>query len=37
MESINASAYSMSVEERIALVKDIWDSVAIELGRFLPA
>lgn len=23
---------SMSVEDRIALVKDIWDSVAIEAG-----
>ena len=28
---------SMSVEERIALVKDIWDSVAIEAGLLLPS
>lgn len=27
---------SMSVEERIALVKDIWDSVAIEAGLLPP-
>lgn len=28
---------SMSVEERIALVKDIWDSVAIEAGLLPPS
>ena len=28
---------SMSVEERIALVKDIWDSVAIEAGLLSPS
>lgn len=27
---------SMSVEDRIALVKDIWDSVAIEAGLLPP-
>ena len=27
---------SMSVDERIALVKDIWDSVAIEAGLLPP-
>jgi putative addiction module component (TIGR02574 family) len=27
---------SMSVEDRIALVQDIWDSVAIEAGLLLP-
>ena len=28
---------SMSVEDRIALVQDIWDSVAIEAGLLLPS
>ena len=28
---------SMSVEDRIALVKDIWDSVAIEAGLLAPS
>lgn len=28
---------SMSVEDRITLVKDIWDSVAIEAGLLLPS
>ncbi|OIR19754.1 putative addiction module component [mine drainage metagenome] len=28
---------SMSVEDRIALVKDIWDSVAIEAGLLPPS
>jgi putative addiction module component (TIGR02574 family) len=28
---------SMSIEERIALVKDIWDSVAIEAGLLPPS
>ena len=28
---------SMSVEDRIALVKDIWDSVAIESGLLPPS
>ncbi|MDD2701568.1 MAG: addiction module protein [Sideroxydans sp.] len=28
---------SMSVEDRIALVKDIWDSVAIDAGLQLPS
>lgn len=28
---------SMSVEDRIALVKDIWDSVAIEAGLIPPS
>lgn len=28
---------NMSVEERIALVKDIWDSVAIEAGLLPPS
>ena len=28
---------SMSVEDRIALVKDIWDSVAIEAGLLSPS
>ena len=28
---------SMSVEDRIALVQDIWDSVAIEAGLLPPA
>lgn len=27
---------SMSVEDRIALVKDIWDSVAVEAGLLPP-
>ena len=27
----------MSVEDRIALVKDIWDSVAIEAGLLAPS
>jgi putative addiction module component (TIGR02574 family) len=27
---------SMSVEERIALVKDIWDSVAVDAGLLAP-
>ena len=28
---------SMSVEDRIALVQDVWDSVAIEAGLLLPS
>lgn len=28
---------SMSIEDRIALVQDIWDSVAIEAGLLLPS
>ncbi|HEX5337785.1 MAG TPA: addiction module protein [Gallionella sp.] len=28
---------SMSVEERIALAQDIWDSVAIDAGLMLPS
>ena len=28
---------SMSVEDRIALVQDIWDSVAIEAGLLAPS
>jgi len=28
---------SMSIEDRIDLVKDIWDSVAIEAGLMLPS
>ena len=27
---------SMSIEDRIALVQDIWDSVAVEAGLLLP-
>ncbi|MDP1634257.1 MAG: addiction module protein [Gallionellaceae bacterium] len=28
---------SMSIEDRIALVQDIWDSVAVEAGLLLPS